>query len=32
VPGTRMAAVPVRDAKDRADLIAYLAKSGAWRP
>jgi cytochrome c len=32
VPGTRMATVPVRDEKDRADLIAYLAKSGAWRP
>jgi len=29
VPGTRMSAAPLRDDQARADLIAYLAKSGA---
>ncbi len=28
VPGTRMSAAPLRDEQARADLIAYLAKSG----
>ena len=28
VPGTKMSAPPMRDAQDRADLIAYLARSG----
>jgi len=28
VPGTRMSAAPLRDDQARADLIAYLAKSG----
>ena len=32
VPGTSMAAPPLRDEQDRADLIAYLARSGAYRP
>jgi cytochrome c len=32
VPGTRMSAPPVRDAQDRADLIAYLARSGRYQP
>src|SRR5205814_265763 len=32
VPGTRMSAPPVRDEKDRADLIAYLAQSGRYQP
>jgi cytochrome c len=32
VPGTRMSAAPLRDEQARADLIAYLAKSGAYRP
>ncbi len=31
VPGTRMSAQPLRDAQDRADLIAYLARSGNYR-
>jgi cytochrome c len=32
VPGTRMSAAPLRDDQARADLIAYLAKSGRYRP
>lgn len=32
VPGTRMSATPLRDDQARADLIAYLAKSGPYRP
>jgi cytochrome c len=32
VPGTRMSAPPLRDAQDRADLIAYLARSGPYQP
>jgi len=32
VPGTRMSAAPLRDEQQRADLIAYLAKSGAYQP
>ena len=32
VPGTRMSAPPLRDEQARADLIAYLAKSGAYQP
>ena len=32
VPGTRMSSPPIRDAQDRADLIAYLARSGRYRP
>jgi cytochrome c len=32
VPGTRMSVPPMRDAQERADLIAYLARSGQWRP
>jgi len=32
VPGTRMSAAPLRDDQARADLIAYLAKSGPYRP
>jgi cytochrome c len=32
VPGTRMSMPPLRDAQDRADLIAYLARSGPFRP
>jgi cytochrome c len=32
VPGTRMSAAPLRDEQARADLIAYLAKSSAYRP
>ena len=32
VPGTRMSVPPLRDAQDRADLIAYLARSGNFRP
>ena len=31
VPGTRMSVPPLRDAQDRADLIAYLARSGNFR-
>jgi len=30
VPGTRMSAPPLRDAQERADLIAYLSRSGRW--
>src|SRR5579864_5452326 len=32
VPGTRMSAAPLRDDQARADLIAYLAKSGPHQP
>ena len=32
VPGTRMSAPPVREAQDRADLIAYLSRSGGYQP
>jgi cytochrome c len=32
VPGTRMSVPPMRDAKERADLIAYLARSGRFSP
>jgi cytochrome c len=32
VPGTRMSAAPLRDDQARADLVAYLAKSGAYQP
>ena len=32
VPGTRMSAPPMRDPKERADLIAYLARSGRFAP
>lgn len=32
VPGTRMSAAPLRDDQARADLIAYLAKSGRYQP
>jgi cytochrome c len=32
VPGTRMSAMPLRDAQDRADLIAYLARTGRALP
>ena len=28
IPGTRMSVPPLRDDQDRADLIAYLARSG----
>jgi cytochrome c len=31
VPGTRMSMPPLRDAQERADLVAYLARSGAYR-
>ena len=32
VPGTRMSAPPLRDDQERADLIAYLALCGRYRP
>jgi cytochrome c len=32
VAGTSMSASPLRDAHERADLIAYLALSGRYRP
>jgi cytochrome c len=32
VPGTRMSAAPLREDQARADLIAYLAKSGPYQP
>lgn len=32
VPGTRMSIPPLRDAQDRADLVAYLAQSGPYSP
>ena len=31
VPGTRMSVPPVRNAQDRADLLAYLARSGSYQ-
>jgi len=31
IAGTAMSAPPVRDAQERADLVAYLARSGASR-
>jgi cytochrome c len=31
VPGTRMSVPPLRDEQERADLIAYLARSGPYR-
>lgn len=31
VPGTRMSVPPLRDEQERADLIAYLARSGHYR-
>jgi cytochrome c len=31
VPGTRMSVPPLRDEQERADLIAYLARSAAYR-
>jgi cytochrome c len=31
VPGTRMSVPPLRDEQERADLIAYLARSGVHR-
>jgi cytochrome c len=31
VPGTRMSVPPLRDEQERADLIAYLARLGAYR-
>jgi cytochrome c len=30
VPGTRMSVPPLRDEQERADLIAYLARSGPY--
>ena len=32
VPGTNMSTPPLRDEAERADLLAYLARSGAYRP
>jgi cytochrome c len=32
VPGTAMSAPPLRDEQDRADLLAYLARSGSYSP
>ena len=32
IPGTRMSVPPLRDDQDRADLIAYLARSGRHGP
>jgi cytochrome c2 len=32
VPGTRMSVPPMRDEQERADLIAYLARSGRQGP
>jgi cytochrome c len=32
VPGTLMSSPPLREAQDRADLIAYLALSGPFKP
>ena len=32
VPGSAMSAPPLRDEKERADLIAYLALSGPYEP
>ena len=32
VPGTNMSVPPLRDEQQRADLLAYLARSGPYRP
>jgi cytochrome c len=32
VPGTRMNSPPVRDEKERADLVAYLTRAGSHAP
>ena len=32
VAGTAMSVPPVRDAQERADLVAYLARSGPYQP
>jgi len=32
VPGTNMSVPPLRDEQERADLLAYLARSGQSRP
>lgn len=32
VPGTAMSAPPLRDEQERADLVAYLARTGLYRP
>ena len=32
IPGTRMSVPPLRDEQERADLIAYLALSGGYKP
>jgi cytochrome c len=32
VPSTNMSVPPVRDEVERADLLAYPARSGAYRP
>jgi cytochrome c len=32
VPGTAMSAPPLRDGQERADLLAYLARSGSYLP
>ena len=32
VAGTAMSVPPVRDAEERADLVAYLKRSGTYRP
>ena len=32
VAGTAMSVPPLRDAQERADLVAYLARSGPYRP
>ena len=32
VPGTNMSLPPLRDAAERADLLAYLARSSLYRP
>jgi len=32
VPETTMSAAPLRDEQERADLLAYLARSGSYRP
>jgi len=32
VPGTAMSSLPLRDEQERADLVAYLARTGVYRP
>jgi cytochrome c len=32
VPGTAMSAPPLRDEQERADLLAYLARTGSYGP